>query len=83
MKVNKSPTIGKPAAGVVRIPKALDARLTKLAEKTGRAKSYYARKALEQYLEDTEDYLLAVQSLAESKKSYSLAEIRKRFKLDD
>lgn len=73
----------KHAAGVVRIPVALDERLTRLAHKTGRSKSYYARKALETFLEDTEDYLLAVASYESSKKTVSLEDLRKKFKLQD
>jgi RHH-type transcriptional regulator, rel operon repressor / antitoxin RelB len=71
------------AAGVVRIPVALDERLTRLAAKTGRSKTYYARKALETFLEDTEDYLLAVASYESSKKTIPLEELRKKFKLQD
>ena len=73
----------KQAAGVVRIPVALDERLTRLAARTGRSKTYYARKALESFLEDTEDYLLAVASYESSKKTISLEELRKKFKLQD
>jgi RHH-type transcriptional regulator, rel operon repressor / antitoxin RelB len=71
------------AAGVVRIPVALDERLTRLAAKTGRSKTYYARKALETFLEDTEDYLLAVASHESSKKTISLEALRKKFRLQD
>ena len=71
----------KVAAGVVRIPVALDERLTRLARKTGRSKSYYARKALETFIEDTEDYLLAVASYEASKKTVSLDELRKKYRI--
>jgi RHH-type transcriptional regulator, rel operon repressor / antitoxin RelB len=73
----------KSAVDMVRIPVALDERLTRLAEKTGRSKTYYARKALETFLEDTEDYLLAVASYESSNKTVSLEELRKKFKLQD
>ena len=73
----------KQAAGVVRIPVALDERLTRLAQRTGRSKSYYARKALETFIEDTEDYLLAVASYESTKKTVSLEELRKKYKLQD
>jgi RHH-type rel operon transcriptional repressor/antitoxin RelB len=65
---------------VVRISRALDERLDALAVKTGRRKSYYASKAIEQYLEDCEDYLLAVSAYEESKgkERYSLAEVEQR-----
>jgi len=78
-----SARLPKQAAGVVRIPVALDERLTRLAAKTGRSKTYYARKALETFLEDTEDYLLAVASHESSKKTVSLEALRKKFKLQD
>lgn len=68
---------------MVRIPVALDERLTRLALKTGRSKSYYAGKALETFLEDTEDYLLAVVSYESSKKTISLEDLRKKLKLQD
>ena len=73
----------KTAAGVVRIPVALDQRLTLLAHKTGRPKSYYARKALERFIEDTEDYLLAEASYRASRRTYSSAEVKKLLGLDD
>lgn len=38
----------------IRLPEALDARLTALAKTTGRAKSYYVREALEATIEDME-----------------------------
>ena len=71
------------AAGVVRIPVALDERLTRLAQRTGRSKTYYARKALETFIDDTEDYLLSVASYESSKKTISLEELRKKYKLQD
>ena len=71
----------KQAAGVVRIPVALDERLTRLAQRTGRSKTYYARKALETFIEDTEDYLLAAASYESSKKAISLEALRKKYKL--
>jgi RHH-type transcriptional regulator, rel operon repressor / antitoxin RelB len=51
----------------VRIPKALDDRLTRIAKRTGRPKTYYASKALERYLEDMEDHFLAAAALEEMK----------------
>jgi RHH-type rel operon transcriptional repressor/antitoxin RelB len=44
----------------VRLPENLEARLVYLAEKTGRSKSYYVTKAIQNFLEEQEDYLLAV-----------------------
>jgi RHH-type rel operon transcriptional repressor/antitoxin RelB len=47
----------------VRLPKELEERLTALAQKTGRSKSYHVRQALLQYLEDLEDHHLAEEHL--------------------
>lgn len=74
----------KPATSVVRISRGLDERLEALAAKTGRRKSYYASKAIEQYLEDREDYLLAVAAYEEAKgkRTYSLDEVKEELGLD-
>jgi len=67
----------------VRVPEELESRLGNLAEKTGRSKSFYIRKALEQFIEDQEDYLLAVSVLKENNKSFSLEEVKKNLGLED
>jgi RHH-type rel operon transcriptional repressor/antitoxin RelB len=43
----------------LRLPAEIEARLDALAKKTGRTKSYYAREAILEYLEDLEDYYIA------------------------
>lgn len=43
----------------VRLSSDLDERLDRLAKRTGRSKSYYAREALVNYLDDLEDVYLA------------------------
>lgn len=43
----------------IRLPEELDARLKKLASKTGRTKAYYIREAIEEHIADIEDYYLA------------------------
>src|ERR1700733_6304768 len=74
----------KAETSVVRITRSLNDRLDALAAKTGRKKSYYASKAIAQYLEDQEDYLLAVAAYEESKgqRRYSLDEVEKRLGLE-
>lgn len=49
----------------LRLPPELEKRLTDLAARTGRTKSYYARQALIEYIEDMEDLYLAEQRLAD------------------
>ena len=49
----------------VRLPPEVEIRLQELAKKTGRTKSYYATKAICDFLEAEEDYLLALARLEE------------------
>ena len=49
----------------VRLPPDVETRLQELAKKTGRTKSYYATKAICDFLEAEEDYLLALARLEE------------------
>jgi len=67
---------------VVRISRALDDKLTELAARTGRRKSYYATRAIAAYLEDLEDYLAAKEALKKSRKTYTLDELAKELGLD-
>lgn len=43
----------------LRLPEELEARLEALARKTGRTKSFYAREAIAEYIDDLEDLYLA------------------------
>lgn len=67
----------------VRLPEDIDKRLSILAEQTGRPKSYYVRQAIEEFLEDQEDYLLAVQRLEKSGRRLSMDEVEKLLSLED
>lgn len=44
----------------IRLPDVLDKRLSQLAKTTERTKSFYVRRAVEEYLDDQEDYLIAL-----------------------
>ena len=59
----------------------LEARLEKLARKTGRSKSYYAKEAIRQFLEDREDYLLGIAVLERNEPTVSLEELERRLGL--
>jgi RHH-type rel operon transcriptional repressor/antitoxin RelB len=50
----------------VRLSPQLEERLERLAKRTGRSKSLYIRRALEEYLDEQEDYLIALQRLEEN-----------------
>jgi RHH-type rel operon transcriptional repressor/antitoxin RelB len=43
----------------IRLPQSIEKRLEKLARRTGRTKSYYAREAILEHLDDLEDVYLA------------------------
>ncbi len=60
----------------LRDPK-LEERLEQLAQETGRSKSYYVRLAIQQFLEDREDYLLGLARLEKGGKRLSLKEVEK------
>ncbi len=47
----------------IRLPHSVEKRLEKLARRTGRTKSFYAREAILQHLEDLEDIYLAERAL--------------------
>jgi RHH-type rel operon transcriptional repressor/antitoxin RelB len=49
----------------IRLPDNIEKRLGRLAKRTGRTKTYYAREAILQYLDDLEDIYLAEKRLAE------------------
>ena len=67
----------------VRLPESLEKKLDQLAARTNRTKSYYLRKALEEYLEDEADYLLAIERMQSNNPRISLDEMEKRLGLAD
>jgi RHH-type rel operon transcriptional repressor/antitoxin RelB len=47
----------------IRLPEEIELRLSRLASKTGRTKTFYARQAILEYLDDLEDLYLAEKRL--------------------
>src|SRR4051812_4056690 len=47
----------------IRLPASIEKRLETLARRTGRTKTYYAREAILQHLQEMEDVYLAEQAL--------------------
>ena len=47
----------------IRLPEEVERRLEKLAKRTGRTKTYYARQAILEHLDDLEDLYLAERRL--------------------
>ena len=65
----------------LRLSSELEERLERLARKTGRTKKFHAREAIEQHLEDLEDYYLAVQASKNPGRLYSGAEAKRELGL--
>lgn len=66
----------------VRLEPELEARLQRLAKQTGRSKSYYAKLAIRQFLEDHEDYLLGIAALERNEPRISLNDLERELGLD-
>ncbi len=66
----------------IRIPDSLDKRLNHLSHELDRNKSYLIRQAVEEFLEDREEYLIALARLSKNEKEYTLEEVEKKLGLD-
>jgi Predicted DNA-binding protein with an HTH domain len=71
----------------IRLPAEVETRLEALAKATGRTKTFYAREAILEHLDDLEDLYLAEQRLIEHRagrsQSYSMDEVEQRLGLVD
>lgn len=67
----------------IRLDPETEKRLENLAKKTKRSKSFYAREAIENYIEDLEDYYLADEIRKNPGRIYTLEEMEKICGLDD
>lgn len=67
----------------VRLSKEIEERLGNLATTTHRSKSYYVECAIEKFLDEQEDYLLALSRLEEKGPNISLKEAKKQLGFDD
>ena len=70
----------------VRLSKEIESRLSALAKKTGRTKTYYVHEMIENGLDDIEDYYLADATMekvrAGKMELFSTDELSKRLGLD-
>ena len=70
----------------IRLPAAIEKRLEKLAKRTGRTKTYYAREAILQHLDDLEDMYLAERVLDRIRKgeerTIPLEDVMKRYDME-
>jgi len=71
----------------IRLPEDIEARLDNLAKRTGRSKTFYAREAILEYLEDMEDLYLAEQVVRRldsgEERTHLLEEVESRLGLAD
>lgn len=71
----------------IRLDEKLSSRLDAMAQKTGKTKTWFARKAIETYIDDIEDAALAAAAyeeyLLDSGASSPLDEVRRRLGLED
>ncbi len=71
----------------IRLPHSVEKRLEKLARRTGRTKSFYAREAILQHLEDLEDIYLAERALERIRNgeddTIPLEDVMKRHGMED
>jgi len=65
----------------IRLQPDLEERLTRLSNRTGRTKTFYAREAIEQHLEDLEDYYLAADATKRIGRVYTAEEAKRELGL--
>jgi RHH-type rel operon transcriptional repressor/antitoxin RelB len=70
----------------IRLPDSIEKRLAKLAKRTGRTKTFYAREAILRYLEDLEDIYDAERILERirsgKEKTIPLEDVMKRYGME-
>jgi RHH-type rel operon transcriptional repressor/antitoxin RelB len=65
----------------IRLDAETERRLALLAKKTGRTKTFYAREAILDHLQDLEDTYLATERLQSPAKTYSAREVKRELGL--
>ena len=67
----------------IRLPDAIEERLTSLAAESGRTKTALAREAILEYIDDLEDYGLAEPRARLNRKTIPLEEVERELGLAD
>ena len=67
----------------IRLKPSLERRLSRLARQTGRTKTFYATKLIEENIEDLEDRYLAAARLENRGKRYTPDQVRRQLGVDD
>jgi RHH-type transcriptional regulator, rel operon repressor / antitoxin RelB len=65
------------------LPKEIENRLADLAVKTGRTKTYYAREAILEYIDDLEDIGLVQERMKKPGRRMTMEEVEKELGLGD
>jgi len=65
----------------IRLKPDMEERLDRLAKKTGRTKTYYAREAIEEHLQDLEDYYMAAEVARNPGRIYTPEEAKRELGL--
>lgn len=66
----------------IRLPPTIEKRLENLAKKTGRTKTFYAREAILNHVEELEDKYLALKRLKNPAKHWTQSELEKGLDLE-
>jgi RHH-type transcriptional regulator, rel operon repressor / antitoxin RelB len=66
----------------LRLDQETEQRLEDLARRTGRTKSYYAKRAIVEFLDDEEDYLIALSRLEQNRPGIPIDEVEQQLGLD-
>ena len=67
----------------IRLDKETEHRLERLAKKTGRTKTYYAKEAIVHHIDDLEDIYLSLERLEKPKKRWTLEQLEQEVDLED
>jgi RHH-type rel operon transcriptional repressor/antitoxin RelB len=67
----------------LRLSTEIEDRLAKLADSTGRTKSFYAKEAILRYLDEMEDTYIALSRLEQPGKRISMDAVERELGLDD
>ena len=66
----------------IRLPAKIEKRLTTLAKRTGRTKTYYATEAILKYMDDLEDIYMAVDRLEKAGQRWTQDDLEQGVDLD-
>jgi len=61
----------------IRLESEIEERLARLAKKTGRTKTFYAREAILEHLDDLEDGYLALKRMENPGRVFSAEEVKR------